>query len=1436
MNKVEMSHPGRNVMFSKQFMSLRRFSGFVLTFLFLFACFCVGARAQITPAAIASFATEVNHGTGITTLKNVGSIANIATDSFGDVLAVDDANGALYEFPAGNAPYVTLVGAGGLAGIGYPSGIATPGIAIDSSGNLYIEGGTCVLMYPFSSWGNLNTTLTSATPTSGACGNAFYSFGTGVQTWGIAIGNKSDPSLVVGTSQASGNGIASIAVTGAWATPVAGTITPIITGLKAPAISVAEDPAGNIYFVEQGTGALLGAYEIPAGQAGLTSDSGLKRIDPNLPDVTGVTVDSAGNIYISDQDSGVYLLSAGFSSSSAAVLLTPVYAQGSVGVTGNSGILFVPTAPSPVTGTPFEGIADVAEVTFNSAAFGAETVGTSKPAQESVNFSFNVMTTPGTIGVIEAGTSNPDFAVVGGNSADCTAGTAYDNTSSTSSSATCNVTVSFTPNKAGAVSATLAMLDGKGNLLASIPISGIGTSAAVQFSQLPQSTIGGGLVTPSQIAVDAAGNLYVADAGLGAVEKYPVGSGSGTAGTSVGTGLKAPTGVAVDGAGDVFIADSGSIYEVPQSASGLNTKGQVTLKTGLSLGLHVQLAADGLGNLFVSDADKQAVYELENFSAGWNTALPGVLSSQAVTLAGAAVSTPTAIAVDSYNNLYVVNGSSVYEVTPTGTQTNVLSGLTGVTGLAIDPSGSLYIAEAAGTIRVPYNPTGTPPLNLGNSTQVGTGVTNPISVVQDYLGNIYVADGSALNINMASASASIAFGTLTADPYPAPSAGSSTTQTAMLLNYGNAPLAVTGYSDTPDFSETSDTCSAAPIAINSTCNVIITFSAGIGDGGALTGEVLVQGNVGNSPVGVNGSGTAPVLAGSATAMTVATNGTIEGVPVAVTVAPSPANSQPLTGNVTLTITPGSNVPVTIPAPVLSFTLPTTNGAVQFNPTGLSIGTYTFTARYDGDATYIYEHSITSGSVSITTPVAVTMTQPPILELTPTGLPPVPLESYTLPCTAGSGSSCTTSYNYGQPSGNPPGYLVLGGDGAAGGGAQPTDGSPNQYLYTYSVSVAPTAAGFPLVGTAVYDSSNTASVSAFNSGTVNYEIAGGASLCGSEAGSTSIVPVVGDTGAAPIGVACAAVSTSNGTIPDIMTYASVTPVYTGTYSDLTSVNPNYTQVKGSTFGIWALRNPMVMISSNPATLTVAPGSSVSSTLTISSVMGYGYVGRNGTYQNYALPLDLQCQGLPAYATCSFGYPTPSATDPTFMTNPVGLECASSTAAAPAYCAIDVGPAPGSVNGYTQNHAGQTVPCDASDGCLGPGTLTMTIQTNVSPSASASRNAGNSGLELATLFGLGFLGLTFRRRGSRFGGYLMVVCLLLCGGAIAGITACSTKTLGSTSVTGVTPAGSYWVTVTAKETGSMIVTTNAGKSNAQSFTVYGNGNDISLPYTINVTVGN
>ena len=89
------------------------------------------------------------------------------------------------------------------------------------------------------------------------------------------------------------------------------------------------------------------------------------------------------------------------------------------------------------------------------------------------------------------------------------------------------------------------------------------------------STVAGGnssgaglnkLNTPSGIWIDATGNLYVADYAYNRIQKFPAGSTSSTnavtvAGTSGTTGandamhLNSPTGVAVDASGNVFIAD-----------------------------------------------------------------------------------------------------------------------------------------------------------------------------------------------------------------------------------------------------------------------------------------------------------------------------------------------------------------------------------------------------------------------------------------------------------------------------------------------------------------------------------------------------------------------------------------------------------------------------------------------------------------------------------------------------------------------------------------------------------------------------------------------------------------------------------------------------------------------------------------------------------------
>ncbi len=105
--------------------------------------------------------------------------------------------------------------------------------------------------------------------------------------------------------------------------------------------------------------------------------------------------------------------------------------------------------------------------------------------------------------------------------------------------------------------------------------------------------------------------------------------------------------------------------------------------------------------------------------------------------------------------------------------------------------------------------------------------------------NIYIADSTAKDVVFIGANASVNFGTL-----------SSTTANASsnftILNDGNAPLNITGFSGTADYTGSSSNCSSA-IPVGGTCAVTVTFSPGPGDQGTLTGQVLVQSNAANSP-------------------------------------------------------------------------------------------------------------------------------------------------------------------------------------------------------------------------------------------------------------------------------------------------------------------------------------------------------------------------------------------------------------------------------------------------------------------------------------------------------------------------------------------------------------------------------------------------------------
>jgi sugar lactone lactonase YvrE len=1323
-------------MFTKSFHSPRRLSKYVLTALLFCVSLDKGAAAQgTTPLVTASYAQ------GLTPPSGLGTVFQTALDSYGDLLFADYANGGLYEYPVNGGPVVTLLPAGSLGSY------ANPGIAIGAANDLYIEGNyhNCLLRFPFNTttmtWEGLSTIsaaggFSSASPCpNGNAGNYTaappYGFAEGgtpavspgyFQPWAIAM--EPDNNLLISTNN-SGFFIFTLPVNGTGITSTAGPVNSfILDTMSQRPQSITEDRFGNIYFVEETDqkNPLPGVLTIPAGSTGVASDVGLARVDPNLPSVTGVAADASGNLYISDSTEGVFFVPnpSGTPETSSAVLLTPVPADGQVSVDLTRDILYIPTEQS--------GSQTISKVTFNAAELGSTATGAPAATSSTVSFSFSGAVTPASFAIQEAGTTTPDFTIATGGT--CVAGTAYAAQSS------CTVKVTLSPNAAGNVTAKLLMLDGSNNTLASLTLQGIGTGSALQVQPGAESLIGAGLKTPNQIAVDANDNVYVADSGLGAVEEYPKGYGAVAATTTVGANVVAPTGVAVDGAGDVFIADSGNVYEVPIGAAGLNAAGQITLRGGL--GNDLKLATDGFDDLYISDPSNHRVVKLGNLAG-----TVGLLTQTEADLGG--FNAPSAIAVDENGNLYVADGSNLYEVTPTGTQSTLLTTLSNATGLAVDPSGAIYVAMPGGTVRIP-NVGGT--LTPASQTIIAPTVTSPASVVVDSKEDIYVADSVAEDVNFVSADASINFGTLS-------SATATAAANFSLVNDGNAPFNFTGFSSTADFGVTSTSC-VGPEAVGASCGGTITFNPGPGDQGSLSTEILAQTGAANSPVGINVVGVGVTLANSTTTVSV-TNATVDGAPAVITVAPTSGTGAAPSGQVTLAVT-GANLTAPV---VLTGTL--ANGTITLTPPQLAAGSYTFSVSYQGDRTY--GTSTATAQVTVAAGV-VTLTQGPL----------------------------TPSQSLVEIGGV---FYVLAG---YTGSQEPYDGSVSQYEYTYPVTIAATD-GKALIGQPV---SANGKVVGVNYGTVTYQ--------GAPAAGCQPIPV-SSNGIGSFSASCFTINTSNNSIPDLETTYTITPVYSpaGTGSTLCNptcvTNPNYTSVTGTPITLTALRNPVVQITSSPGSLSVSPGSTVISTLTLTSVLGYGVAGAGALLNNYSLPVQLACDGLPAYATCSFSYPTPDPSDAQ---------------------SVDVGPAAGTVLSFM---GGTTGPCAAAapgavGGCFGAGTVMMTINTNI-PSGVASNTHGQSKVIFAAMFGFGLLGFAFSRKKKSVRGSLpTLVCLLLCTGIMASISGCSTKQLGTTAGNS-TPAGTYTVTITAKQVGSQIITQNPGIT-------YGNSNQVSLPFTMNVTI--
>ncbi len=223
--------------------------------------------------------------------------------------------------------------------------------------------------------------------------------------------------------------------------------------------------------------------------------------------------------------------------------------------------------------------------------------------------------------------------------------------------------------------------------------------------------------TPSGLAIDAAGNLYVADTGNHAIRKVtPDGSvttlaGNGTPGFRDGPAAQAlfngPLAVAVDGQGQVWVADSyndrirviGSDGQVRTVAGG-DRPGWADGPAGVSrLDTPSGLAIDDAGTLWIADTRNDAIRRIGSdgqLVTAWRST-PDAPADKASPLRR-----PLALAVTADGHFYVAvqRRGSLLQIAPDGRIQELLAGgavrFARPTALVLDGKGHPMVADAAG--------------------------------------------------------------------------------------------------------------------------------------------------------------------------------------------------------------------------------------------------------------------------------------------------------------------------------------------------------------------------------------------------------------------------------------------------------------------------------------------------------------------------------------------------------------------------------------------------------------------------------------------------------------------------------------------------------------------------------------------------------------------
>jgi prepilin-type N-terminal cleavage/methylation domain-containing protein len=229
------------------------------------------------------------------------------------------------------------------------------------------------------------------------------------------------------------------------------------------------------------------------------------------------------------------------------------------------------------------------------------------------------------------------------------------------------------------------------------------------------------------IGVDTGGNIYVTDMSNHLIRKITPSAvvttlaGSGTMGSANGTGTAAsfsfPTGLAVDASGNVYIADGGNnlIRKITPAGvvttfAGSGASGSTNgTGTAASFSYPIGIAVDSSNNVYVADNDFNLIRKIT--PAGVVTTLAGSGSSGSTNGTGTAASfnDPNYMSCDSTGNLYVAEQSNnlIRKITPAGVVTTLAgTGAVGPSdglsttatfnypkGTAVSSTGIIYVSD-----------------------------------------------------------------------------------------------------------------------------------------------------------------------------------------------------------------------------------------------------------------------------------------------------------------------------------------------------------------------------------------------------------------------------------------------------------------------------------------------------------------------------------------------------------------------------------------------------------------------------------------------------------------------------------------------------------------------------------------------------------------------